>query len=404
MKGASAIILAGGRGERMGILSRDRTKPGLPFGGVYHVIDFVLTNCMHSGIGDIAILTGYRGSTLVNYLNNWRLVNRNHSSFHIIEPEDSEYMGTADAVYQNIDYLRHQGSDYIFVLAADQIYKMDYGKILAFHQKVEADLTLGAVSVPIDQANRFGIIITGKDGRIAEFEEKPQIPRNNLISMGIYVFSRKKLIELLEEDAANPGSLHDFGHSLIPNMINRDKVFAYRFNDYWRDIGTVNSYYQSNMEVIKQPQYFHSNNQWPILVQDYRGLPPPKISGQAVVVNSVISPGCVIKGEVRDSVVSPDVIIEEKAAVRDSIIMKDTVIGKNSVVKSSIIDEGVQVGEFCYLGYGVSSEHNNADITVIGKNVTIPAYTNILNNQTILHNTELGGFVRRALSTGTVVA
>jgi glucose-1-phosphate adenylyltransferase len=404
MTKVSAMILAGGRGERMGVLSYGRAKPSLSFAGSFRVIDFVLTNCVYSEIGDIAVLTDYQRSSIASYLNQWWLVNGNHSNFHILEPEVSSYTGTADAVYQNIDHLQRQGADSILILAADHIYKMDYRKMLAFHQNAGADVTVGVVSVPIEQAHRFGIVKTNTEDRIVEFVEKPRIPGSNLVSMGIYVFNSQTLLERLVEDAADSGSPHDFGHAIIPNMVSRDKVFAYKFNDYWQDIGTMEAYYQANMELVHQPLSFSLNTRWSILTQDEGNLPSPKISGQGIVKDSLISPGCVIKGEVHNSILSPGVLVEEKALVRDSIVMAETIIGEHSVVERSILDEGVRVGEFCYVGLKTSRILDDAGIAVLGKDVMIPSHTAICNSCMVLPGVGPGDFVKHVVHPGTVVA
>lgn len=305
MTGVLAMILAGGRGGRMDILCQGRAKPSLPFAGSFRVIDFALTNCVRSGIKDIAVLTDYQRSGMGNYLNAWWLANGDKRNLHILDPEIGSYKGTADAIHQNIGHLQKIGAHSTLVLAADHVYKMDYGKMLAFHQKVDADVTVGVVSVPIDQAHRFGIVKTSPEGRVIEFVEKPKTPKSNLVSMGIYIFSSRTLLDRLAEDAADSSSPHDFGHAIIPSMVSRDRVFAYKFNDYWRDIGTVEAYYQANMELIRQPLTFSMNTQWSILTQNHGSLPPPKVCGQGTVTDSLVSPGCVIKGEVRNSILSP---------------------------------------------------------------------------------------------------
>jgi glucose-1-phosphate adenylyltransferase len=404
MTRVSAMILAGGRGERMGILSYARAKPSLSFAGKFRVIDFVLTNCVRSGISDIAVLTDYQRPSMASYLSKWWLVNGNSGNFHILDPEAGSYKGTADALYQNVTYLQRQGANAILILAADHIYKMDYRKMLAFHQKAEADVTVGTVSVPIEQAHRFGIVKTNNEGRIVDFVEKPRIPGSNLVSMGIYIFNSQTLLERLAEDAANSNSPHDFGHAIIPNMVSRDRVFAYKFNDYWRDIGTVEAYYEANMELVSQPVSFSLNTQWSILTQGDGSLPPPKISGQGSVKNSLISPGCVIKGEVQNSILSTGVIVEEKAAVRNSIIMAETVIGEHSVVNRSILDEAVNVGEFCYIGLETSRIPGDLGITVVGKAATIPSHTAICSSCSVLPDVEPEDFVKHVVHAGNVVS
>jgi glucose-1-phosphate adenylyltransferase len=404
MTRVSAMILAGGRGERMGILSYMRAKPSLSFAGKFRVIDFVLTNCVRSGISDIAVLTDYQRSSMESYLRQWQLANGNNRNFHILDPKAGSYTGTANAVCQNIDYLQREGADSILILAADHIYKMDYRKMLAFHQKVGADVTVGVVSVPIEQAHRFGIVKKSTEGKIIEFVEKPRIPGSNLVSMGIYIFNKRTLLERLAEDAVDPSSPHDFGHAIIPSMVNRNGVFAYKFYDYWRDVGTVEAYYQANMELIRQPLSFSLNTRWSILTQDDGSLPPPKISGQGSVKNSLLSPGCVVKGEVQSSILSPGVRVEENAVVRNSIIMAETVIGEHSVVDCSILDEGVRLGEFCYVGLKTSRIPSDPGIVVVGKGVTVPSHTAICNSCTVLPDVGPGDFIKHIVHSGTVVS
>ncbi len=404
MTGVLAMILAGGRGGRMDILCQGRAKPSLPFAGSFRVIDFALTNCVRSGIKDIAVLTDYQRSGMGNYLNAWWLANGDKRNLHILDPEIGSYKGTADAIYQNIGHLQKIGAHSTLVLAADHVYKMDYGKMLAFHQKVDADVTVGVVSVPIDQAHRFGIVKTSPEGRVIEFVEKPKTPKSNLVSMGIYIFSSRTLLDRLAEDAADSSSPHDFGHAIIPSMVSRDRVFAYKFNDYWRDIGTVEAYYQANMELIRQPLTFSMNTQWSILTQNHGSLPPPKVCGQGTVTDSLVSPGCVIKGEVRNSILSPGVRIEEKAIVRNSVIMANTVIGDHSVVNNSILDEGVGVGKFCYIGLETSRTAHDHGITVVGKSVTVPPYTAICSNCKVSPEVGPLDFAKHILQAGTVVS
>jgi glucose-1-phosphate adenylyltransferase len=247
MKNTVAMILAGGRGKRMDILCHGRSKPVLPYAGMWRVIDFSLSNCLHSGISNIAALIDYQRQCTAEYLQEWSTSNTGGSSLHILEPKLDSYKGTSDAVYQNLDYLRDSDPEAVLVLAGDHIYKMDFRKMLDFHQQKKADVTVGVIRVPIQQANRFGITTLDADSRITDFVEKPHHPTSNLASMGIYIFKPEVLIEHLIEDNAQPASLHDFGYALIPQMVMWNKVFAYEFNGYWRDIGTIDSYHEANM-------------------------------------------------------------------------------------------------------------------------------------------------------------
>lgn len=367
-----AIIMAGGRGKRMDILCHERAKPVLPFAGKFRVIDFSLSNCVNSGVTDIAVLTDYHRSTMASYLRRWYDGNARPNSFHVLEPKKGSYLGTADAVYQNLDFLEKHAESNVVVLAGDHIYKMDYRKMLAFHEDMKADVTIGVIPVPIEQAHRFGIVTPGADGRVTDFVEKPAVPHSNLSSMGIYLFNARILADRLREDAANPASPHDFGHAVIPMMVKRDRVFAYRFNSYWRDIGTVEAYYRANMELIGQEPAFNLVGNWPIYTEEV-DLPSEEYNPGAII-NSLVSPGCVIKGRVEYSVLSPGVVIEENAIVRNSVLMSDVIIGQNSIIDGAIIDDGVKIGKMCYIGFGKATFPEDK-ITVVGRNVCIPSHT-----------------------------
>jgi len=402
MKGVLAMILAGGRGRRMGILCRERAKPALPFAGRFRVIDFCLSNCVHSGIQDIAILVDYQRSKLASYLTDGVWLQPTDSlNLRILAPKLGSYRGTADAVYQHIHHIEQCGADLILILAADHIYNIDYSGMLNFHCEAGADVTVGVTSVPIVEAHRFGITSTDVKGRIVDFVEKPEIPQSNLASMGIYVFNKQALVERLREDAAQVSSPHDFGHAIIPNTIKNDKVFAYRFNGYWRDIGNIRAYYRANMELTGQTPLFRLDDNWPVFARKDNTI-PPKISGE--VRHSLISPGCVIKGQVESSVLSPGVWVEEQAVVKDSVLMASTFVGRHSVVDHCILDEEVSIGKFCYIGFNTGSVPDDWDITVVGKNTTVPSYTAIGRGCKVLPNAGLADFTTRAIPPGSIVS
>ncbi len=346
-----AVILAGGKSKRMDILYHLRPKPALPFAGRFRVIDFSLSNCIYSQISDITVVTDYQRSCLAEYLNRWHLTNASSTNFCVLEPKAGSYRGTADAVFQNLGYLAKNKADAVLVLAGDHVYKFDYRKMLAFHQDVKADVTVGIIPVPIEQASRFGTVSIDANNRIIEFLEKSLTPHSNLASMGIYVFNKDVLTERLVEDAADPLSQHDFGYSLLPDMVKRDRVFAYSFNGYWQDIETIEAYIEANMELTKPQPHFSLNGITPVLTGDQK-LPAPRISKQASIRNSLVSPGCVIRGRIENSVLSPRVWVDEQAIVRNSIIMENTYIGRYSVVERCVLDEGVNIGEYCYIGFG----------------------------------------------------
>jgi glucose-1-phosphate adenylyltransferase len=234
----------------MGILCQHRPKPNLPFAGIARVIDFTLSNCIHSEITDIAVLTDYQRTNLTTYLSGWRCRNVGSHGIRILEPSNGSYLGTADAVYQSTGYLEQTSSDLVLVLAGDHIYQMDYRKMLVYHRQRGADVTVAVISVPIEQARRFGVVTTDDGGQITDFVEKPELPQGNLVSMGIYVFDKQTLVERLIEDAALPHSPHDFGHAVLPYMVERDRVVAYEYHGYWKDIGTPQAYYEANMELL----------------------------------------------------------------------------------------------------------------------------------------------------------
>ena len=387
-----AVILAGGQGERLSLLSQKRAKPAVPFAGKYRIIDFALSNCVNSGISDVAVLTQYRPHSLHDHIGigkPWDL-DRQKGGIHMLQPyighqESDWYQGTADAVYQNLDFIMEARYDYVLILAGDHIYRMDYGPMIAFHQQRNSYATLGAVVIPIEEGSRFGILETDAEGKVNSFEEKPSQPRGTLGSMGIYVFSRDTLTRVLIEDARsaeNGGSpsQHDFGRNIIPSMLARgERVYAYPFTGYWQDVGTIQSYWEAHMELLgDHPLFDLYDASWVIHTRSEE-RPPAHIRSGAHIEHSLISHGCIIKGTVEHSVLSPGVVVEENAVVRDSIILFDTVIGAGSVVDRSILDKEVVVGKNCHIGYGDDMTPNkleptrlNTGITLIGKRVHLP--------------------------------
>lgn len=374
-----ALILAGGLGQRMGILCYPRPKPVLPFAGGFRVIDFSLSNCIHSGISNIAVLVDHQRKHMSNYIREWGQINAYSGNLHILEPKAGSYKGTADAIYQNIDSLEKHSPETVLVLAGDHVYRMDYREMLAFHERAGADLTIGVVSVPMKQVHRFGIVTVNSQDRIIDFIEKPQIAASNLASMGIYIFNRQVLIESLTEDSKEHSSSHDFGRIIIPRMVNRHKVFAYKFKGYWQDIGTIEAYYGANMELIRKLPSLSLNGNWPVLTNAYNVL-PPKIIHHDNARNSLIGDGCVIDGEVENSILFPAVTVRKQATIRNSIVMSNTVVGRYSTVDHSILDENVYIGEFSYIGFGDISIEKEKGITVLGKGVTIPDYSAVCRN------------------------
>jgi glucose-1-phosphate adenylyltransferase len=399
-----AVVLAGGRGKRMDILCHLRPKPTLPFAGRFRVIDFCLSNCLHSGIRQTAVLVDYQRCNLSRYLRQWQLSNGEDADIDVLEPKDRNYKGTADAVYQNIDYINRHTTDSVLIVAADHVYKMDYTAMLDYHRIKQADVTLAVVPVPIEESNRFGIVKAGPDGRITDFIEKPKIPQSNMASMSIYIFNKDLLLKRLKEDTADPHSSHDFGHSIIPRMLHSgDKIFAYIFRDYWQDVGSIAAYYSANMEIIHSLPSFSLNTSRNVLTAD-KNVAAPKIVQTANIKTSIISPGCIIKGNVENSILSPGVMVEEKAVVKNSVILSDSFIGDHSIVERCIVDEDVSIGKFCYMGFGSTLMPGNWDITVIGKGVTVPSYTAIGRNCKVLPNVTAADFTTNAIPSGTTIS
>lgn len=392
MSNILAVILAGGQGERLSILSEKRAKPAVPFAGKYRIIDFALSNCVNSGIYDVAVLTQYRPHSLHDHIGigkPWDL-DRRHGGIRLLQPyigrhESDWYQGTADAVYQNLNFILEASCEYVLILAGDHIYRMDYRPMLTFHQQHNADVTLGGVVVPLEEGHRFGILETDASGRVVSFEEKPAKPRGTLGSMGIYVFGRDTLARVLMRDSRLPdtgdeASQHDFGRNIIPSMVARgERVFAYPFTGYWQDVGTVHSYWETHMGLLDdRPAFDLYDPSWVIHTRSEERPPAHAFSG-AAITRSLISHGCLVKGQVDHSVLSPGVVVEEGAVVRDSIVLFDTVIGAGSVIDHAILDKEVKVGKDCVIGYGDDMTPNKQEpskldtgITLVGKRAHLP--------------------------------
>lgn len=402
MESTLAVILAGGRGKRMGILCQHRAKPALPFAGNIRVIDFTLSNCTYSQIENIAVLIDYQRSSLASYIGQWSSVNYKSRNIRI-ETAKRPHLGSADAVYQSLDYLENNGSDLVLVLAGDHIYRMDYGRLLDFHRRMGADVTVGVVPVPIEEAHRFGIVTTDKDERIIDFVEKPELPQSDLVSMGIYVFNKQLLIERLIEDAELTNSPHDFGHAVLPGIVSRDNVFAYRFDGYWRDIGNPQAYYEANMELLLPKPSFSLDGKRPVLTESNH-LSTYEESQKGSIENSLVSPGCNIKGRVENSILSPGVWVGEEAVVRDSVIMKDTFIDYHSIIDHCVLDEKVNVGKYCYLGIGGTVTSGKRSITVVGEGVTVPSHTAVGRNCKVQPHVGPSDFGGKVVSSNSILS
>jgi len=309
-----------------------------------------------------------------DYISEWNRINYDGSEIKILEPKSSSYQGTADAIYQNISLLQTYSPETTLVLAGDHVYRMDYREMAAFHKQVGADVTIGVVSVPAKQSHRFGIVEVDRQERITSFVEKPRRATSNLASMGIYLFNTQFLIDHLTQDNKEIASNHDFGRTIIPGMVSGHKVFAYRFKDYWQDIGTIEAYYGANMQLIRKLPNISLNGNWPILTTAYN-VRPPKLTNYSTIKNSLIGAGCSIDGEVENSILFPAVTVDKHATVRNSIIMSNTVIRSYTTVDRSILDEGVNLGQFCYIGFDNRPMEKQKGITVLGKGVTIPDYS-----------------------------
>jgi len=398
-----AVVLAGGRGERMGILCQNKAKPVLPFAGSFRVIDFTLSNVIHSQIANLIVLVDYQRQKIVDYLRHWNTTNTDIKHFEILVPHHGSYSGTANAVYQNLETLERLKADTVIILAADHIYKMDYRLMIERHKKLQADVTVGVVAVPIELAHRFGVINADTEDRILSFVEKPRIPRGNLVSMGIYVFDKKVLIERLKDDATDPDSPHDFGRAIIPVMVEHHEAFSYRFPGYWQDIGTMEAYYTANMEISGAQPAFSLDGRWPVLTEALT-MRPAQISDGGTAENSIVSPGCVIKGHVKNSVLSPGVIIEEQSTVMNSVLLPNVTIGRFSEVESCIIDESAHIGEYSRIGMGETLIPGIWDITLVGARAIVPSHMFIGRNCKILPEVKPDDFTLKVIPAGTTIS
>ena len=390
-----AMLLAGGQGSRLGVLTAKVAKPAVAFGGKYRIIDFPLSNCINSGIDTVGVLTQYQPLRLNTHIGigiPWDL-DRNFGGVTILPPYEKSsnsewYTGTANAIYQNLDYMETFHPDYVLILSGDHIYKMDYEVMLDYHKKNKADVTIAAMPVPMEEASRFGIVITDEDGKINEFQEKPPQPKSNLASMGIYIFSWPVLREALLALKNEPGC--DFGKHIIPYCYEKgQRLFAYEYNGYWKDVGTLGSYWEANMELIDIVPEFNLYEEYWKIYTNSPILPPQYIAPQAVIERSLIGNGTEVYGEVHNCVIGSGVVIEEGAVVRDSIIMEDVKIGKGCVIDKAIIAENCEIGENVTLGIGSDIPNQlkpaiySFGLVTIGENSKIPDHVQIGKNTAI---------------------
>lgn len=392
-----ALILAGGRGTRLDILTEYRAKPSVPFAGKLRLIDFALSNCVNSGIYNVGVLTQYLPMSLHDHIGigkPWDL-DRKIGGVNLLQPYTGRdkkygwYQGTAHAVCQNINYIKKNNPKYVLILSGDHVYKMDYSQMIDYHRQKGAELTIAAQRVSWEEASRFGILEANDNLEILDFKEKPEEPLNNLASMGIYVFNADLLINMLEEHCNQENS--DFGHHIIPPIIESSKTFSYEFEGYWRDVGTIQSFWETNLSLAAPvPELNLYDDNWKIHTRSTE-QPPAKFGAKGSAKQSLISSGAIINGIVENSIISPGAYIEEGAVVRDSIIFNDTRIKADSIVSSSVIDKRVVVGEKSYIGFGndltVNVDKPNlykTGLTVIGKGAVIPNNIQIGRNCRVL--------------------
>lgn len=389
-----AMVLAGGKGERLGALTNDIAKPAVHFGGKYRIIDFTLSNCTHSGVDVLGVLTQYQASGLHAYINNgqtWDLQKQDGGVFMLPSSQNGgQYTGTANAVYQNISFIERFNPEYVIILSGDHIYKMDYRKMLNFHKMTNADATIAVIPVPSEEASKYGILSIDKNCQITEFAEKPKQPKSNLASMGIYIFPWSRLKHYLIADKNNLKSENDFGKNVIPAMLAAgDKLFAYQFKGYWKDVGTVQSLWESNLDLIKSSSELDlQDKKWEILTKTQPRL-PYYITGKADIINSIVAEGCKIHGQVKNSVLFDSVKVSEGAEVVESVIMPNVVIGKNVKIYRAIIGEGSLIGQNAKIGMdegnSVFVDHKicSSGISLIGPEVCIKENIRIKKNSHI---------------------
>ena len=410
-----AMLLAGGQGSRLGVLTQKVAKPAVSFGGKYRIIDFPLSNCINSGIDTVGVLTQYQPLRLNAHIGigiPWDL-DRNVGGVTILPPYENSkgsdwYTGTANAIYQNLEYMESYNPEYVLILSGDHIYKMDYEIMLDYHKANNADVSIAAMTVPLEEASRFGVLITDDKNMILEFEEKPANPRSNLVSMGIYIFSWKVLRQALIDMSDEPGC--DFGKHIIPYVHSRgDRVFAYEYSGYWKDVGTLESYWQANMELIDIiPEFNLYEEYWKIFTKSDI-IPPQYIADTADISRSIIGEGSEIHGSVINSVIGAGVSIGEGAEIRDSIIMRDVHIGSNSKINKAIIAERTLIGSNCNIGVGEYADSKydrkvyNADIVTIGERTEVPDGVSIGKNTAIMGVTDIDDYPDSILESGDFI-
>jgi len=419
MEGVVAIILAGGQGERLGILAVERTKPAIPFAGKYRIIDFTLSNCVNSGIYNVAIATQYQPRSLTDHIGigmPWGFA-RPDSKIQLLNPylarEEGRgwYKGTANAVYQNWQFIEEQDAELVVVLSGDHIYKMDYNDMIDFHRKNQADATIAVTRLSRDELIHFGTVTIDENQQVTGFQEKVKEPKSDLVSMGVYVFQRELLRQILEDDAQRRSSKHDFGRNIFPQLAGNCRLYAYNFEGYWRDVGTIRSYWEANMRLLDSPPSISFSADWPIRTKEDEPRSPTIISRRGDVVNSMVSHGCIIEGRVENSILSPGVRVAANTVVKYSVIMNDTVIGRESVIDFSILDKEVIIEAGGHVGTGNDFQVNreeptilNTGLTVVGKGAKIPEGVKIGRNCAIAGNVTEKDFRSSIVQSGETIS
>ena len=376
-----AMLLAGGQGSRLYALTSNIAKPAVSFGAKYRIIDFPLSNCINSGIDTVGVLTQYQPLVLNEYVGNgqpWDL-DRTFGGVHILSPYEAKtdtswYKGTANAIYQNIRFMKMYDPEYVLILSGDHIYKMDYDKMLQAHKAANADCTIACMQVPFEEASRFGILNTNPDGTIYEFEEKPAKPKSNLASMGIYIFTASKLFKYLEEDDKDPNSEKDFGKNILPNMLNKGEImYSYRFEGYWKDVGTISSLWEANMDLLGVVPNFELSDREHEIHSRSPLAPPAFVEGE--IVNSIVATGCEAEGRIVNSVIGTDCVIEKGAEVCDSVLMGNITVRAGAKINYAIIDEDVTIGEKAIVGAPITEAKKvtgkTNGITVLGRGINV---------------------------------
>lgn len=389
------MLLAGGQGSRLYALTEKTAKPAVTFGGKYRIIDFPMSNCVNSGIYTVGVLTQYQPLVLNEYIGNgqpWDL-DRMSGGVMVLPPYQGKngadwYKGTANAIYQNLDFIKRYDPDYVLILSGDHIYKMDYNAMLQAHKSSGADCTIAVLEVPLSEASRFGIMVTDETGKITEFQEKPKNPTSTKASMGIYIFNAKVLEKYLVDDENTPGSSNDFGKNIIPNMLNDGmKMFTFPFDGYWKDVGTISSLWEANMELLgENPKFNVHDKNWRIFSRNY-AAPPHYVGDKALVSDSIVSEGCEIHGTVEHSVLSSNVIIEKGAVVKDSVIMSGSVIKAGARVEYAIIDSDSVISEKATVGE--AKEHAKG-IAVVGSGLIVAPKAKIASDA-MINNDSIDG-------------